>query len=101
MYFITTIEHLPEGEYKNMGDRRCVGYFETFDEADESVLNNNCDIWETIYDYCVVEKIKSGIYQYSFNEKDRLFYKFNMKTRKYDPINTPKEFEGIVGLSIG
>ena len=64
MYFITTIGHLPEGNYKDMGSTRCVGYYENFNDADETVRNNRCDIWETIYDYCMIEKVDEGLNSY-------------------------------------
>jgi hypothetical protein len=100
MYFITTIAHLPEGEYKDMGDRRCVGYCYTFEGANIIVTENRGDIWETIYDYCVIEKVESGIYKYAFGE-DRKFYKFNLNARKYEPIDEPEEFKNVTGLGIG
>jgi hypothetical protein len=100
MYFITTIEHLPKGNYKDMGSTRCVGYYKTFEDANECVVNNNGDIWEYLYDYCVIEKIEEGLYRYAF-DNDRHFYKFNLEIKKYDPIDAPEEFDGIVGLSIG
>ena len=60
MYFLTTIEE-KNGEIK---DTRCVGYFETYEEAASIVLHNFYDINETIYNYAVIEAIHSGIYQY-------------------------------------
>lgn len=100
MYFITTIKHLPEGNYKDMGSTRCVGYYETFSDADESVKNNCCDIWETVYDYCMIEKVEAGLYQYAVDD-NRWLYKFNLKTKKYEPIKISEEFDGICGLGIG
>lgn len=60
MYFLTTIEE-KNGKIENT---RCVGYFETYEEAANIVLHNFYDINETIYNYAVIEAIHSGIYQY-------------------------------------
>lgn len=100
MYFITTIEHLPQGDYNDMGDIRCVGYYESIDQAEETVITNNCDIWETIYNYCMIEYIKSGLYQYALND-NRWFYKYNKDTQRYEQIDIPRCFDGIIGLAIG
>ena len=104
MYFITTIEHLPKGDYLSMGDCRCVGYYNDFNKSEEAVINNYCNIWETIYDYCVIESILEGLYQYAHGIKygeDRWFYKFNKENKKYEKINEPIEFEHVCGLAIG
>jgi hypothetical protein len=105
MYFITTIEHLPQGDYMEMGDTRCIGYYNNFEKAEEAVINNYCDIWETCYNYCVIEKIPEGLYQYAVGSKyadnDRWFYKYNKETNQYNFIEEPIEFEHLCGLAIG
>jgi hypothetical protein len=102
MYFITTIEKLPNLKGNTTcGATRCVGYYETFNEANETVINNECDICEYLYDYCVIEKVSPGLYQYAMRGIDRWFYKFNDETKQYDPIDEPEEFAHLVGLGIG
>lgn len=99
MYFITTIE-TKKGDVK---DTRCVGYFKTFEEAEQAVIKNACDIWETCYDYAVIENIKEGLYQYDFNPT---WYKYHKLTSGYvkceqpDFVN-PKGGVGMIGYAIG
>ena len=59
-YFVTGVTY-EDKKFKDR-DQRCFGYFETFEEAEKAVLNNRCDIWETIHEYVVIEKIEDGIH---------------------------------------
>lgn len=99
MYFITTIGKLPSQDTYDCGDNRCVGYFDTFVETEKTVINNYCDIYECMYEYCVIEKIETGLYRYAF-EGNRWFYKYNFDG-KYEKIKEPEEFKYIAGFAIG
>ena len=90
MYFITTIE-TKKGDIK---DTRCVGYYKTFEEAEQAVMENACDIWETCYDYAVIENIKEGLYQYDFHPNGYV------KCEQPDFVN-PKGGVGMIGYAIG
>ena len=99
MYFITTIE-TKKGDVK---DTRCVGYFKTFEEAEQAVIKNACDIWETCYDYAVIENIKEGLYQYDFHPT---WYKYHKLTSGYVKCEQPdfvnlKGGVGMIGYAIG
>lgn len=94
MYFITTIQ-LKDGQ---LGYTRCIGYFKTFEKAEYIVLNNVGDIEETIYNYCVIENIPEGVYQYDQNAK---WYKFNDLDEVYRPCEKPKELNHLIGFGIG
>lgn len=99
MYFITTIE-IKKGDVK---DTRCVGYFKTFEEAEQAVIKNACDIWETCYDYAVIENIKEGLYQYDFHPTWYKYYKPTsgyIKCEQPDFVN-PKGGVGMIGYAIG
>lgn len=98
MYFITTLQIQNKLDNLVLGDKRCIGYFETFDEAENIVLNNIGDIEETIYNYCVIENIPAGLYQYDQNAK---WYKFNNVEEVYEPCEKPKELKHYVGFGIG
>jgi len=66
-----------------IGCTRSPCFKHTFEEAEEVVLNNIGDIWETCYDYAVIEEIDSKLYpRYS----SRKFYKYNLSSRCYEPI---------------
>ena len=92
MYFITTID-------SKDGDTRCVGYFSTFKKAEEIILDNACDIWETCYDYAVIENIEEGLYQY---DHDAVWYKWNDLNEKYEKIEEkPEQYKKLIGFAIG
>lgn len=94
MYFITTLQ-IKDRQQKSS---RCIGYFKSFKEAEHIVLNNVGDIEETIYNYCVIENIPEGIYQYDQNAK---WYKFNDLDEVYKPCKKPKELNHLIGFGIG
>lgn len=92
MFFITTIESKTD-------DMRCVGYYSTFKKAEEAILDNAYDIWETCYDYCVIENIEEGLYQYDFDAK---WYKWNDIDEIYEKIEEkPEKYKNQVGFGIG
>jgi hypothetical protein len=92
MYFITTID-------SKDGDTRCVGYYTTFEKAEEAVIDNACDINETCYDYCVIENISEGLYQY---DQSPTWYKWNDLDEVYEKIDyVPEPFKHTVGFGIG
>ena len=95
MYFITTIET----KKGNVEDTRCVGYFKTFEEAEQAVIKNACDIWETCYDYAVIENIEEGIYQY---DTTPTWFKYNQETDEYVKSDRPDFIpNNHVGFGIG
>ena len=96
MYFITIIEDL-DPEWGTKGTR-CIGYKKTFEEADQAVRENWCNINETIYNYAVIEFIGDGMYPDCLK---RWFYKFNYDKRIYEPINEPSEVKHYCNCSIG
>ena len=97
MYFLTTIEE-KDGEIE---DRRCVGYFETYEEAANIVLHNFYDINETIYNYAVIENIEEGIYQYDQNSQWFELYTDVEGNPRYRKIEKPEWACGYCGFGIG
>jgi len=93
MYFVTTID-------SKDGDTRCVGYYSTFEKANEAVLDNACDIWETCYDYAVIENIPEGLYQYDFKP---IWYKWNDIEEIYEKIDERPTCidKCLIGFAIG
>ena len=77
---------------------RCFGYRTEFNVAEQLVLNNVCDINETIYDYVVIEKIGEGIHPIVENE---WFYKFDYEKGVYESIEKPKETEHFCNYALG
>lgn len=92
MYFVTTIDTLED-------DNRCVGYFKTFEEAEHVVLDNVCDIWETCYNFVVIENIKEGLYQYDYDAK---WYEWNYDKKRYEKTDKiPGAYQDQIGFAIG
>lgn len=85
MYFITTFTQytIDSLGYPDLGDIRTVGYYTNKEDAINTVIENRCDLWETIYTYAVVEYIEPGLYQLA---EERWFFKWNMDTEAYEPI---------------
>ena len=78
---------------------RTVGYLESFDEAEQIIINNGYDLYEDgYYPYVIIENIQPGIYQICENP---LFYKFNKETKKYEKIDFPEELQMFRGFTIG
>ena len=91
MYFITMLE---DGDALG----RCVGYYKTFEEAEDAVKENKMDICESCYLYAVIENVPEGLYQYDTEAK---WYKFNMEEEKYEEFEKPECFKCMVGFGIG
>lgn len=94
MYFVTTLD-------VNDHTTRCVGYFSTFEKAEDLVTHNYCDINETCYKYAIIENIPEGIYQYDYNPT---WYKYNALKDEYERCEKPVrelKFDNAVGYAIG
>lgn len=92
MYFITEV---------SKDGTRCVGYFKSFEEAEQVVTNNYYDLWEAgCYPYVVIENIPEGVYKYDFHP---LWFKYNETTGLYEPIDYSPDFieQPTVGFGIG
>ena len=106
IYLITTFEKMNgkcEYGYLDVGDRRSDGWFPTFEGAERRVKNYTGDLWETCYDYAVIENIKEGLYQYDFHPTWYKYYKPTsgyIKCEQPDFVN-PKGGVSMIGYAIG
>ena len=67
--------------------RRTVGWFRTFEDANESIINNVLDINEgETNEYIILEEIQERMYGDSINI---WFYEFNKNTKKYEQCERP------------
>lgn len=91
-YFITTFVKYDTDQkgLPDIGEARTVGYYDSKEEAISRVLENRCDLWETIYTYVVVERLSSGLYPFASKE-DRWFFKWNNDTKQYEPTEPFKD----------
>ena len=83
VYFLTTcelrtisdygnkkyVEYLRNGKEDRIYDLRksTLGWYPTFEQAEECVLTNNCDIHECSCTWAVIEKLHFGIYPYLYD----------------------------------
>jgi len=93
MYFITLLTGIEENR-----EDRCIGYYNSFKKANDIVCNNTCDLWETIYNYAVIECIPEGLYPIRYRE---FWYKYNEKENIYTLIEKPEELEIFVNFALG
>ncbi|AOQ24652.1 hypothetical protein MTAT_19970 [Moorella thermoacetica] len=85
MYFIVVLDDLD----LRQAESRVVGYYPDFESAHQAVINNRCDVWETVYTYALIEKISPGLYP---DVEEKWFYKFNVWEGKYEPAgDIPQE----------
>ncbi len=94
-YFITVFK-----EYDEYGPHmmRCWGFYKELSDAIVTVRHNITDLWETIYEYAIIEEYHEGIGGYNFN---RWFFKYNQEINEYESINEPKELKHYAGFAIG
>lgn len=83
MYFITLIcEHDLSS--------RTVGYYKSKKTAIEVVKENVFDIWETVYEYAVIQKMWEGLYPDPLEET---WFVFRELTGQYSETEKPEQFE--------
>ena len=108
IYLITLLQKLDEvvsriGKKTGIPDFGCsrvVGYYFTYDDARDAVVNNYGDIHETIYHYALIEKVRPGLYQGATSDS-RSFFAYNLAKDMYDPIEEPEFLSHIAGIGIG
>ncbi|MBQ8218470.1 MAG: hypothetical protein IJZ79_01860 [Bacilli bacterium] len=88
----------PSKYLPNFGERRCVGWFDNFQEADYAVINNFSNMHDDFYEYAIIEKIESGILTVDI---DRVVYKWNSEKSQYEAIDTPVELSKSSNFGIG
>lgn len=102
IYLITTFTKLePNAENKffpNFGSTRAVAFYYSFFDAYTTVKYNNCDMWETCYDYAVIEELLPGMYPLG---ESRWFFKYNRTIDSYEPIGEPDFMKHYTNFTIG
>jgi hypothetical protein len=100
MFFITTFTKMEKTDLgcPDVGSSRTVGFVETFEEADQILKSNSCDIWETIYNWANIEEIGPGIYYFPDNV---WWYKWDDEKHGFFPTEKPECTKGMCNFSIG
>ena len=97
-WFITVFRNF-DSKYGTINSRTW-GFYSNKEDALEVLKRNYTDLWETIYDYAVLEAYREGISAYDF-EEGRQFFKYNEELDSYEPIEEPKEVKHFVSFAIG
>ena len=77
----------------NYGCRENFGFFHEKENAIMAVRMNACDIWETCYDYAIVEEIGPGLYS---RVKNCWLFKYDRELDEYIQFENPDIFNKIV-----
>jgi hypothetical protein len=99
IFLIATIEIREIKKDIPLTHHRTVGWFPTFNLAEYAVVNNYGDIYETGYQYAVIEEIAFGLY--SCPPVREFWYEFDKEQEMYVPIVKPKIFKNVVNFTIG
>ena len=99
-YFITVFTKIAfdEAKFPDIGASRCWGFYKEKETAIQAVKENWTNMWETCYNYAMIEEYEEGI---SGATRWRKVYKFNKENGGYDEIEEPKEWECFHGFALG
>ena len=78
------------------GDKRCVGYYNILEDAQNAVESNLKNIYDNFYNYCIIEETPEGICEYSNN-----IYVYKWNKNHYEHITKPLELDNTYGFGIG
>lgn len=100
-WFITVFEKF-DNQY-GIKNARTWGFYSDKEKALDTLRHNYTDLWETVYDYAVLEPYYEGVSGYCFDES-REWFVYNETMDGYLPLDLEKEPEEVkcyVGFAIG
>ena len=100
MWFITVMEKIePSDQFLAIfGDHRTWGYYKDYDIALLALHENWTDMWETCYDYAVLERFPEGVFPYC---EERYWFKYNRERDGYFEIEEPECVKPFCNFAIG
>lgn len=98
IFLVTTFQTINDEVPPTFGERRCVGWFDNFNEAENAILNNFEDMHNSMYKYAIIEEMDPGILAVD-NINKRCLYKW--QNNKYEKIEIPKCLECVSNFGIG
>ena len=98
IYMVTTFTKMEKDDLglPDLGSSNFIGWFSIERRASEFVINNECDIWETIYDYALIEEWREGYAGFALSA---YWYKYNREIDKYEPILPPSYMNNYCGFT--
>ena len=94
-YFITVFHNYDVYGPHSM---RCWGFYTNIKDAIEALDQNVTDLWETVYDYAIIEEYLEGIGGYNWK---RQFFKYDKNLNSYRPIKEPEDLKHYAGFALG
>ena len=84
-----------EKGFPDLGISEIVGFRHELEDAKETVKENMCDIWETMFNYALIEKVEPCLYPDCL---ERWFFRYNRETGKYEEIEEPDWIKNFAGI---
>ena len=91
-WFITVFEKFDDRW--GIKNSRTWGFFSDKEKALDTLKHNYTDLWETVYNYAVLEPYYEGVSGYCFSEP-REWFMYNRTMDGYLPLNLKKEPEEV------
>ena len=80
-------------------NRRRVGWFQKFKDAERVLSKNSGDVYEDgYYPFAMIEEVEEGVYPYN---EHVWFYQWDKEKKRYCPIDRPKELRVYANFTIG
>ena len=100
-WFITVMRKLEKNSkgFLETGCIRCWGFYSNKEDALTTLHKNMTDLWETIYDYAVLEEYYEGISNCC--TLNRQFFKYDVDKNGYFEIEEPECVSHICGFALG
>jgi hypothetical protein len=101
VYIVTVITELTYNKYvENLlpAGTWTVGIFKNYKEACKALKENRTDIWETVYDYGVIEEVDLNALYPSLATNWTEWYKYSQKLDGYFPTDVPETLENYNGI---
>ena len=89
IFVVTVFEKCEPNDkwFADIGCTRSPCFRYTFEDAEEVVKNNMCDIWETCYNYAGIHEIVPELYPHYHS---KTYYKYNREIKGYELIEEPE-----------
>lgn len=98
-WFITVMRKLEKNSkgFLETGCTRCWGFYSNKEDALNTLHENRTDLWETIYDYAVLEEYYEGISNHTLN---RQFFEYDKDKDGYFEIEEPECVKRFIGFAL-
>ncbi len=94
-WFITSVSSDPDIQ----PHKRTFGFYDTYNQTHETVVNNRGNLQECLYDYLVIEYMEPGIHPLAYVEE---WWEWNTQLHRWDKLqNKPKKYLGMISWAMG